>query len=353
MDKIQAVLGEGLNKQLYTAAAAKVMLGGKTVFKSAVGKLDPRNKQNETKPDSIFDLASLTKIFTAAAFMKMVEMNQVGLDDFVYEFVPEFSGSGKEKATFRHLLSHSSGLPASFNLYEKQEWNKGDEVVMNKLFNVPLISTPGSQAIYSCLGFMLLGRAMEKITGNRLDKILDDVLFNPLLWQDVIFKPTIKYSDRIAVTTYIRPNRGSLTPGTVHDGNAIALHNGIAGNAGLFGTAESVSFLGEIFLNKSFLSTQTIKQMTSLQAESNNERMGLGWKLHSKNSSCPGSPLSASSFGHTGFTGTSLWVDPKNKLVITLLTNSVHYYNDSYGPKEFMNFRRKFHKCALDLSSNL
>ncbi len=339
---------EGFNKRLYTAAAARIVRGKKVILESAVGQLDPKNEKNETQLDSMFDLASLTKVFTATAFMKMVEMNQIGLDNFVSEIVPEFSDGKKKKVTFRHLLSHSSGLPASFNLYEKQEWNKGNEVVMNKLFNVPLILTPGFQAVYSCLGFMLLGYAMEKITGNRLDKIFNDVLFKPLKWQGVLFKPPMEYAKKIAVTTYTRPNRGTLTPGIVHDGNAIALHNGIAGNAGLFGIAKSVSFLGEIFLNKSFLSAQTIGQMISLQAESDSEKMGIGWKLHSINNSCPGSSLSSGSFGHTGFTGTSLWVDPKNQLVLTLLTNSVHYYNNDYGPKEFMNFRREFHQCALD-----
>jgi len=348
MNKIQEALTHGLQKRLYTAAVARVIYDERAVFETAIGLLDPKKERSEAKQDSIFDLASLTKIFVATAFMRMVELGRIGLDDPILKIVPEFKGGEREKATFRHLLTHSSGLPASFNLYEKQDWNKGREVVMKKLFATPLIYSPGSMVVYSCLGFMLLGYVMEEITGNRLDKVLEEVLFRPLKWHDVLFRPSVEYEGRIAVTTYTRPNRGVLTPGTVHDGNAIALHNGIAGNAGLFGTVEGVSLLGEMFLNQTFLSQQIIKQMTSLQAKFNSERRGLGWKLHSKNSDCPGNPLSDSSYGHTGFTGTSLWVDPEKRLVMTLLTNSVHYYDNNYGPKEFNVFRRQFHQYALD-----
>ncbi len=351
MNQIQAILDKGVESRLYTAAVARIVHSQKVVFETAVGLLDPEKKGSEAKSDSMFDLASLTKVFVATVFMKMVESGQIGLDDPVSTVVPEFKCGEKKKVSFRQLLTHSSGLPASFNLYEGREWNKRRTVVVNKLFSTPLIYSPGSKVVYSCLGFMLLGYAMEEITGSRLDKILDDVLFKPLQWQDVLFKPPIKHKDRIAVTTYARPNRGALTPGVVHDGNAIALHGGIAGNAGLFGTAQGVAFLGEMFLNETFLSPQIIEQMISPQAEFNGERRGLGWKLHSKDNSCSGNPLSNSSFGHTGFTGTSLWIDPQAQLTMTLLTNSVHFYRESYDSEEFNDFRRKFHQHALDFIS--
>jgi len=349
MKKLNQILLDGFNGKLYSAAAARVVYKNELVFESAVGVLDPKNPENKTQINTIFDLASLTKIFVATAFMAMAEKGIINVEDYVYKAVPNFIKGKRRDVKFWHLLTHSSGLPASFNLYENKEWNKGRDIVMNKLFKIPLVYTPGSKAIYSCLGYMLLGYAMEKITKMRLDEILSQYLFKPLGWDEIMYNPNPDLRKRIAITTYIRQNRGILLPGVVHDGNAIALYNGIAGNAGLFGTVESVSLLGELFLKPIMFLKDTLCQMTKKHIAYNNQNRGIGWRLHSNNNDNSGRILSSLSFGHTGFTGTSLWVDPEKKLVITFLTNSVHYYTKAEDAEKINNFRYKFHKKILEL----
>ena len=220
--------------------------------------------------------------------------------------------------------------------------------MLQKLISTALVFKPGTRVIYGCPGFIILGYAMERIAGSRLDKVLTQLLFRPLRWKDILYKPGAEFMERIVVTTYERPNRGKITPGTVHDGSAIALNGGISGNAGLFGTADLVSALGELFYNGTFLQQRTIDEMTRLQAQFGGERRGLGWKLHSNDRSNPARVFSESSFGHTGFTGTLLWVDPKNKLVVTFLTNSVHFYKDKTDAEKFNVFRLGLYEEILN-----
>ncbi len=347
MREIEKYIDSGIKKDMFTAASVRVVRNGSVYLEDARGLLDPTDPSRKTRKDSIFDLASLTKAFVATAFMKLVEDQLASLDQPIVDVVPSFSDGAKKDITFRQLLSHSSGLPASFNLYENGEWNKGKEVVIRKLISAELVYQPGTQMIYSCLGFMLLGYAMEKISGEELDQTLDKLLFKPLNLKDILYKPGDELRDRIVITTDERPNRGRLRPGVVHDGNAIALNGGVSGNAGLFGKAESVSRLGEIFYNKIFLKEQTIDEMTKLQAQYEGKKRGLGWQLHSYDDSNSARVFSETSFGHTGFTGTSLWVDPQNRVIVSFLTNSVRFYKQEEDAERFNSFRLGLYEKIL------
>lgn len=339
MREVENYIDSGVQKNVFTSANLRVVSGGNVVLETSHGVQNPVYPERKTNKDSVYDLASITKVYVATAFMRLVENNFADLDQAVSSVVPSFSDGAKRDITFRHLLSHSSGLPASFNLYENGEWNKGKDVVIRKLVSTELVYQPGGGVVYSCLGFMLLGYAMENIYGKELDQTLDELVFEPLKLTDIHYKPSDGYVDRFVVTTDERPNRGALKPGVVHDGNAIALNGGISGNAGLFGTAESVSRLGEAFQSEVLLKQETLDEMTRLQAEHEDKRRGLGWQLHSTGSSNSARGFSGSSYGHTGFTGTSLWVDPERKIVVTFLTNSVRFYKQKEDAQKFNDYR--------------
>ncbi|MDO8498272.1 MAG: serine hydrolase domain-containing protein [bacterium] len=348
MSKIEQYIKGGLEQSLYTAACISILHGEDVVLKKAFGLLDPRISENKTQINSLFDLASLTKIFIATAFMKLVESSAVDLDDPLVKMIPSFCGDTKNEVTFRHLLSHSSGLPPTVDLYANHEWDKGKDYVINKMISEKLVYQPGTMVVYSDIGYIILGHAMEVMTGKRLDQVLNDALLDPLNWKDVYYKPGIGDSKRIAVTAYTRENRGILRPGVVHDGKAIALDGGIAGHAGLFGTVEAVSKLGEMFFRGTILREQTLSEMIRVQACYNNLRRGLGWQLYSPGGDDVSGALSETSYGHNGFTGTSLWVDPGNRLVITFLANNVFFYNSKSDSEKFKDFRAGLHKIIVN-----
>lgn len=347
MSKIIEQIESGLDNNVFTAATIHVVHEGEVFLSDAFGVLDPRDPERTTSIESLFDLASLTKVFVATSFMRLAEEGAINIDDKVETIIPEFKGRDKDTITFRHLLSHSSGLPASFNLYEHGEWNQGKDVVLKKLFNTDLVYATGTQVVYSCLGFVILGTAMERITGQGLDAVLNTMLFRPMGWSDILYRPDSNMRNNIAITTFERPNRGVLLPGVVHDGSAIALDGGISGNAGLFGTARTVGEFGQTFLDHSLLSPRTIHLMTSLQAEYEGRRRGLGLQLHSDDRGNSGRAFSPESFGHTGFTGTSLWIDPAENLVVSFLTNSVHFYQLKTDSDKFNTFRYLLYKNIL------
>lgn len=342
---LNLLIKEHISHEKFTACAVKIVHKNHVLYKNVIGLANPSLNLPATH-DTFFDLASITKVVVASTFMSLVDSKIIGLDDCVKEITPNFYGLNKE-ITFRQLLAHTSGLPASFNLYENQEWQNGKEFVLKKLVNTPLINRPGDKVVYSCLGFMLLGYAIEFLTNKRLDEAVNDFLAPLNLSNDIVYKPYEKHRN-IAITTYTRPNRGYISPGVVHDGNAISIDEGIAGNAGLFSKCDAIASFGESFLNKTIFSNDIlIKYMVSEQGETNGERRGLGWKLVGNIKDNPSSLLSKNSYGHSGFTGTSLWIDPDRSLVIATLTNSVHFYKDKNDSKRFQDFINKLNKIVI------
>jgi CubicO group peptidase (beta-lactamase class C family) len=356
---------------VWPAAAVHIRCQGKVVYEQAAGWLDPEARSYPTQRNTYFDLASLTKLFTATAFLRLVAAGKVGLDAPVVQVLPEFGGPHPiqpyedplqpgafirvseetepveaSAVTFRHLLTHSSGLPAWRPLY-RQPANRIRQTVLSTFFAYP----PGATVLYSDLGFILLGWAIEQLTDQRLDQALTQLVLTPLHLSSLSPQSSVLITSfgplppsQTAPTEYC-PWRGRRMQGEVHDENAWAM-GGIAGHAGLFGPASAVATLGQIWLDtlnglSPFLPQPLAREATSRQAEAGAVRRGLGWALWSPDPDSPSYPLSASAFGHTGFTGVSLYIDPERQLVIACLTNDVYCGREK---RSISSFRLALHE---------
>ena len=339
---------------VYTAAVCLVARRGETLFHRAYGWLDPETQTRLTQLDSLFDLASVTKVFTTTLFMRLVEAGKVSLDQPVAEVVPEFSGVrpiaafeqpltgavdqydypdiavDAGRVTFRHLLTHTSGLPAWAGLYRLPSRETAIQAVLHSHFAYPT----GARLVYSDLGLILLSHALERLTGEPLDAAMRRLVLDPLGLNCTLYNPPAALHDTVAPTEVCRW-RGRRLVGEVHDENAGRL-DGISGHAGLFSTAADVARLGQVYLNGGeleggqLLSPETVAEMTRVQVDFDGDRRGLGWMRQGRGEwRRPG--LSEVAFGHTGFTGTSLWVDPSSEEVIVLLTNRVYFGRDASG----------------------
>jgi beta-N-acetylhexosaminidase len=279
--------------------------------------------------DTIYDVASLTKpVATTTLLAMQVEAGRIGLDLPVARYIPEWSGGPnpdwRKTVTIRNLLTHSSGLPAHkdyfLTLHSKREF-------IAAICNEPLEYAPGTKTIYSDLGFILLGEILERATGKTVDQLAHDQIFSPLDMANTMFNPPKTLLGRIAPTENDVAFRKQLVQGAVHDENTFVM-GGVAGHAGLFSTASDLAAFCQMLLNGGiyghhrFLTRATISQFTAPQALAGNTHT-LGWMTPTPNSSS-GRYFSPRSFGHLGFTGTSIWIDPERKLFVILLTNRVY-----------------------------
>ena len=382
---VDTIMRDGVGR-IFPAAVLHVRRGGQIVFERAYGWLDPDERARPTRRDTLFDLASLTKLFTATAFMTLADAGTVALDQPVRTVLPEFDGHrpirpyadplhpGQEVAvvpptdetvdagqvTFRHLLAHTSGLPAWNPLYRLESAKAALQAVLTSPFSYPT----GTRVVYSDLGFILLGEAIARLAGQPLDAALDELVLQPLHLHSIHFRPLRPAPLRpvplrpaplrpapLPPATQIAPTefcawRGRRLWGEVHDENAARL-GGVAGHAGLFGSAADVATLGQMYLagGAPLLQAETVAEMTRLQAQDGATRRGLGWALWSPDPQASGHPFSELAYGHTGFTGTSLWIDPAHDLVVALLTNRVYYGRD---PAWIRDFRLRLHKAVVD-----
>ncbi|MFN0179305.1 MAG: serine hydrolase domain-containing protein [Gemmatimonadales bacterium] len=281
---------------------------------------------------TVYDLASLTKVVALTTVtMLAVDHGRLHLDDPVQRYLPEFVGDGKGAVTIRHLLTHSSGLRAHRPLW--QESPTADSAVALAL-STPLDTTPGARTIYSDLGAITLTKVIERIYAQSVDRLFDRMVRRPLGLRAAQFRPPTKWRNRIAPTER-DPWRGRIVHGEVHDENAAFL-GGISGHAGLFATADDLIAFGEWLLaarrgdptNGPRLNSAVVREFTRRQGLVVGSSRALGWDTPSNGSSA-GTRLSAESFGHTGFTGTSVWIDPTRDLVVILLTNRVNPTRDN------------------------
>ncbi|HDJ89200.1 MAG TPA: serine hydrolase, partial [Thermoprotei archaeon] len=280
--------------------------------------------------DMIFDLASLTKpIVSATLTMILVENGFIRLIDKVIDFIPDkykeyFKSDGKNKITFKNLLTHTAGFPAWLPVYTK--CNSRDEV-FDKVIKCNLEYNPGEKVIYSDIGIILLTYLIEQISGKRIDLLASEKIFKPLGMSNTMYNPPQSIWDNIVATEKCR-YRNKILVGEVHDENAFKM-NGVSGHAGLFSTAMDIAFFAQMMLNKGYiddvqiLSKKSVELMIRNHTEGLNDRRGIGWALKTDNCSC-GDLFSDKSYGHTGFTGTSLWIDPVEELFVVFLTNRVH-----------------------------
>jgi beta-glucosidase-like glycosyl hydrolase/CubicO group peptidase (beta-lactamase class C family) len=279
--------------------------------------------------DTIYDAASLTKPVATATLVAMeTEAGRIGLDLPVARYLPEWNDGPnpdwRKTVTIRNLLTHSSGLPAHkpyfLTLKSKREY-------IAAICREPLEYAPGTKTIYSDLGFILLGEILERVTGKSVDQLAQSLIFAPLDMSGTMFNPPSGLLNRIAPTENDTTFRQKLVQGAVHDENAAAM-GGVAGHAGLFTTAPDLAAFCQMLLNGGiyghhrFMNRATVLQLTAPQALAGNART-LGWMSPTPNSSS-GRYFSARSFGHLGFSGTSIWIDPDRQLFVILLTNRVY-----------------------------
>lgn len=373
----------------FPALSICVIHRGKTVWQEARGWIDPEGRRRAVDVDSLFDLASVTKLIVEASFLALVEAGAIGLDSRLVDVVPEFGranprniGGGQDPHTramlpaepqfrgksvdptavrFRHLLTHTSGLPpwrsvyrfaadrpppppTHVNQYDEDRWQRG----LKAMVAFPFAGAIGDAVRYSDIGILLLGEAVARLQGKRLDHAVNDLALAPLELGAFTYNPMLKgiTRDRIAPSELDNHWRHRRAWGEVHDENACGL-GGIAGHAGLFATAEDVARFGQAWLSgdERLAISSELRRMATSQQVAGQFRLGLGWMLRADRDSSAGERYSANSFGHTGFTGTSLWIDPERELVSAVLTNRVYRGRADEG---IHAFRRAIHDLIVD-----
>lgn len=311
------------------------------------GRFTYDERSNQIDAETIFDLASVSKV-VATTSMAMI-LYQRGLLDLempvagaLPEFVKVHSDSRRREVTFRHLLAHSSGLPAYEKLFLRAKMR--DEL-LREAFAVPLKNDPGTHAEYSDVGFILLGVALERIAGEPLDRFCQRELFVPLNMSRTTYNPPASWKSEIPPTANDKAFRKRVIQGEVYDENASVM-GGVAAHAGLFASATDVATFANAVLNGGapIVQPQTVSLFTKRETSPPGTSRALGWDTPSKPSQS-GKYFSKSSFGHLGYTGTSLWIDPERQISVTLLTNRT--WPDSPN-KAITEVRPKFHDAVME-----
>jgi len=319
---IDRIVMRGINAGGYPGASVVIGRNGYAVYQKGFGKLGWTTSSGRVTADrSIYDLASLTKVVgTTTAAMVLFDQGRLDLNAPVSTYLPAFSGGWKDSVTVRHLLTHRSGLPAGRDLWRIA---RTPDEARAAVLSTNLECKPGQCYIYSDLGADVLGFVIEAVAGEPLDAFLHDKVFEPLGMNDTFFRPADSLTYRIAPTE-MAPPRGYPLRGEVHDENAHAL-GGVAGHAGLFSTAADLSIFAQMMLNGGsyngvrILSDTTVALFTHRAAGTR----ALGWDTADGDGGS-GRFLDSRAYGHTGYTGTSIWIDPERQMFVLLLTNRVH-----------------------------
>lgn len=373
---------------IFPALSMCVLYQGEIVLNQSWGWIDPDQKKRPTTSSALFDLASVTKLFIETTFLTFVSSGKIRLGSKLVDVIPEFGrinprsiGGGQDphtridlpveaqfdgqsvdptEVTFQHLLTHTSGLPpwrdvynrASDTLpapptldsiYETQRW----ENALQALYDYPFVGKVGDTIRYSDIGIMLLGEAVARLHGSRLDTAVYERVCQPLGLSSVTYNPVQNgiSLEQIIPTEFDTFWRKRRAWGEVHDENACGI-GGIAGHAGLFATAYDVAQFGQAWLSGDMrlMISDEIKQLATQEQASGLSSRGLGWMLKAQEDSSAGDLYSMSSYGHTGFTGTSLWIDPERELVSAVLTNRVYPGRKVEG---IHDFRRAVHDLIV------
>jgi uncharacterized protein YbbC (DUF1343 family)/CubicO group peptidase (beta-lactamase class C family) len=322
MGAVDAIIQQAILEGNIPGAVLVVGHNGKVVYRKAYGNrtLEPRHEVMTL--DTVFDLASLTKVIaTTMAVMQLVERGKLRLNDPVSKYLPEFAPNGKEDITVRQLLTHYSGLEPDLDL--KTPW-EGKETAYRMAWAETPAQPPGSGFTYSDINFIVLGEVVERVSRVTLDTYTARHIFGPLKMLHTRYLPPATWRAKIAPTQY--DENEHMLRGVVHDPTARRM-GGVAGHAGLFSTADDLAKFAQALLNggNGILSPLSVEKMTRPeQPPSAPVLRGFGWDIDSPFSSNRGDLLPVGSFGHTGFTGTSMWIDPTTQTYIILLTNAVH-----------------------------
>src|ERR1019366_9157629 len=322
-DTMRAVLDHAVADSAFPGAFVIVGTHDRIIAKYGAGHLDWAPSPVPTER-TMWDMASLTKVIAlTSAMMQLVERHKVELDAPVQRYLPDWTGTNKERVTVRHLLTHSSGLPAWRPLY-KEATDAASAMAL--AYATPLDTLPGVRMVYSDIGGILMGEIVRVVSGERIDKYFAKHIAVPLKLHDSMFLPPRSLLPRIAPTE-IDPWRQRHLRGEVHDENAFML-GGVSAHAGLFSSARDLARVAQLYLNLGTLGgvriwkPETIERFTTVQDSTFSNR-ALGWETPTGMNSA-GHLMKRPAFGHTGFTGTSIWIDPAHDLFIVLLTNRVN-----------------------------
>ncbi len=322
MPAVDSVIRQAIAEGTIPGAVLIVGHDGKVIYRKAYGEraLEPRRELMTL--DTIFDIASLTKVVaTTTAVMQLVEQGKIRLNDPVAKYVPDFAQNGKQDITLRQLLTHYSGLEPDLDL--KTPWEGKDTAYRMANAETP-VDPPGSKFSYSDINFIVLGELVEHVSGESLDEYCERHIFAPLKMTHTRFLPPSAWRAKIAPTQY--DENEHMLRGVVHDPTTRRM-GGVAGQAGLFSTANDLAKFAQALLNDGdgILSRLSVEKMTSPEQPPQAPVLrGFGWDIDSPYSSNRGDLLPVGGFGHTGFTGTSMWLDPTTNSYIILLTNAVH-----------------------------
>jgi CubicO group peptidase (beta-lactamase class C family) len=338
LERVDAVINEAIGRKELPGAVLLVARKGKTVHRKAYGESQWVPEHKPMAVDAIFDLASVTKpVATATSIMILAEQGKISLWDRVKMHVPEFVpyaddwGNKGDDARIWHLLTHTSGLPPYTDAELARKSLGGGptvtpEALVGYIAKLRKTDPPGAAFHYSCLGYITMADIVRRLTGKTIAEFAEENIFRPLGMSHTLFRAADRFAGKCVPTQVID---GKPLIGVVHDPLA-RLQGGISGNAGLFSTADDLAVFAQMILNKGewkgerILSPLAIERMTSLYPRAPAAGRGLGWDLSSAYASNGGDLFGPRSFGHTGYTGTSIWIDPETETVVILLTNSVH-----------------------------
>jgi len=319
---LDSVIDQAVHDGLIPGAVLIVAHDGQILYRKAYGQRALVPAREPMTVDTIFDAASLTKVIaTTPSLMKLFEEGKFRIADPVTNYLPEFQG-GKSTITIRDLMTHFSGLRPDLDL--EPAWSGYDTGIARALIDKPA-GPPGVRFVYSDINFELMGEIVRRLSGQPLDQFAREKIFQPLGMSDTMFRPPASLRGRIAPTE-IDPATGLPLRGVVHDPTARYM-GGVAGHAGMFTTADDLAKFANMMLEigSRIFSPLTIRKFTSPEAPPDQPILrGLGWDIDSPYSSNRGELFPIGSYGHTGFTGTSIWIDPFTKSYVILMTNSVH-----------------------------
>jgi CubicO group peptidase (beta-lactamase class C family) len=358
--RISALLRDRIEAGDFPSAVYVVAERGRGVFTDALGDAAREPEKRPATLDTIYDLASLTKpLVTGLLCARLVERGALNIDDRVGDYLPEFNREDKREITIKHLLAHTSALPAWRPLYLLAK-DKAD--ALTAIAEQPLEHAPGERVVYSDPGFIVLGFLVQSVSGRSLPELAQDEIVVPLNLQHTFFNPSAAMRTGVAAcetgNAYERDMcerdfagqtytgwRSEIIWGEVHDGNAYFL-GGAAGHAGLFSNASETLRVADQFIGElsQLLNAETCKLFRQNMTEGLNEARSFAWQLAATKDSTGGGSLSPDAFGHTGFTGTSCWIDAERQRVFILLTNRTHARQLPFA--NINAVRREFHTLA-------